>query len=136
MRMSEEEYQSYLKSRGIKTAIEEKPKKSKYNNNHTWIDGICFDSNYESELYSELKLRLKAGDIAGFCLQPIFVLVEGNTENRAITWKADYIVFNNDGSYEVIDRKGFESEQWKRTYKQITLKYPNVILRIEGKNNE
>jgi hypothetical protein len=127
---SEEEYQEYLKKNGIKTA-KDKPKKSKYNSKHVWEDGICFDSRKEAGKYQELKLRLMAGDIKGFCLQPTFPLVEGNAENRAVTYSPDFIVLNNDGTYEIIDTKGYEPQQWERTYKMFRLKYPRLDLKIE-----
>jgi len=108
-----------------------KPKKTKYNNKKTWVDGICFDSKKEAECYEGLKLLLKAGEIAGFCRQPQFILAEGNAEERAITYKADFIVFNKNGTYEIIDVKGFESQQWKRTFKQFRLKFPSLDMKIE-----
>lgn len=60
-----------------------------------------------------------------------FVLVEGNPKDRAITYKADFIVFNKDGTYKIVDVKGFESQQWKRTAKQFRLKFPELELCIE-----
>lgn len=129
MRWTEEEYQDFLKKNGIKTA-QDKPRKTKYNNKHTWSDGICFDSQKEARCYQELKLRMLAGDIKGFCRQPEFILTEGNAENRAITYKADFIVFNIDGTTEIIDVKGYESQQWERTYKMFRLKYPELELKV------
>ena len=123
MRMTEEEF--------LGLTGESKPKKTKYNNKKTWVDGICFDSKKEAECYEGLKLLLKAGEIAGFCRQPQFILVEGNAEERAITYKADFIVFNKNGTYEIIDVKGFESQQWKRTFKQFRLKFPSLDIKIE-----
>jgi hypothetical protein len=108
----------------------EKVKKAKYNNKHTWVDGICFDSQMEANRYGQLKMLQRAGTIKGFARQPEFVLVEGNEQQRAITYKADFIVFNLDGSVTVEDTKGYESEQWKRTYKMFRAKYPNVEISI------
>lgn len=130
MRWTEEQYMEWLERQGIKTAREKPKKRPKYNNKKTWIDGICFDSKKEAEYYSILKTLQVAGEIKGFCRQPEFILVEGNAEERAITYKADFIVFHNDGRIEIIDVKGYESDQWKRTYKQFKLKYPNMELKI------
>lgn len=129
MRWTEEEYMEYLEDKGEKTA-RQKPKKTKYNNKKTWVDGIYFDSQKEANYYSTLKTLLQLEKIKGFCRQPEFVLVEGNAENRAITYKADFIVFYLDGRAEIIDVKGYESEQWKRTYKQFRLKYPELSLKV------
>jgi hypothetical protein len=105
-------------------------KKTKYNNHHTWVDGICFDSRLEANRYGQLKMLQRAGTIKGFCRQPEFILVEGNAEQRAITYKADFIVFNLDGSVTVEDTKGYESEQWKRTYKMFKAKYPEIEISV------
>lgn len=130
MRWSEEQYMEWLEKQGHETARKKPKKRSKYNNKKTWVDGICFDSKKEADYYSMLKVLKEAGEIKGFCRQPEFILVEGNVENRAITYKADFIVFHNDGRIEIIDVKGYESDQWKRTYKQFKLKYPNMELKI------
>jgi hypothetical protein len=107
-----------------------KAKKAKYNNHHTWVDGICFDSQMEADRYGQLKMLMRAGTIKSFCRQPEFVLTEGNGEQRAITYKADFIVFNLDGSVTVEDTKGYESEQWKRTYKMFEAKYPDIEISV------
>ena len=46
-------------------------KKTKYRANKTSVDGHTFDSKKEAEYYCNLKMRLQAHDIKGFCLQPI-----------------------------------------------------------------
>ena len=81
-------------------------KRSKYGAVKTSVDGHTFDSKKEAEYYQELKLRLQSGDIKGFCLQPIFVLAPG------LKYKADFIVFYNDGTSEIIDTKGFKTKEY------------------------
>lgn len=80
--------------------------------------------------YCQLKLLFYAGEIAGFILQPEFILQEGKGEERAITYTADFLVLNKDGTYTVEDTKGYESQQWRRTYKQFKLRYPDIDLKI------
>lgn len=75
--------------------------KSKYKAKKTSIDGHSFDSLKEANYYEELKLRLRAGEIRGFCIQPTFILAPN------LKYKADFIVFNNDGSSEIIDVKRY-----------------------------
>lgn len=128
LRMTEQEYMEYLERTGKQTA-RQKPKRSKYNNKKTWVDGICFDSQKEADFYQELKLLQQAGEIKGFCRQPEFILVDGDVEHRAITYKADFIIFHHDGIFEIIDVKGYESEQWKRTEKMFRLRYPDLELK-------
>lgn len=128
MRWTEDQYMEYLEKKGIKTARQKK--RTKYGSKKTWIDGICFDSKMEAKYYNNLKLLYQAGAIKGFCRQPEFVLAEGNEEERAITYRADFIIFHLDGTTEIVDVKGYESAQWKRTYKQFRLKYPELDLKI------
>lgn len=129
MNWTPEQYEAYLKRRG--NQIEKpKAKNQKYNNNGVWYDGIFFRSQLEMKRYCQLKLLFHAREIAGFVLQPEFILQEGNERERAITYSADFLILNLDGTYSVEDTKGYESEQWKRTYKQFKLRYPDVELRI------
>lgn len=81
-------------------------KKSKYGAVKTKIDGHTFDSKKEAEFYCNLKLRLQAKEIKGFCLQPTFILAAG------LSYKADFIIFNNDGSTEIVDVKGFKTKEY------------------------
>ena len=85
-----EQYKEYEKNKG---------KRSKYGAVKTSVDGHTFDSQKEADYYCNLKLRLQAKDIRGFCLQPIFILAPG------LKYKADFIVFHNDGTSEIVDVK-------------------------------
>lgn len=107
-------------------------KKQKLNNKPKWCDGVFFRSKLEMNKYLDLKLLLRAKEILGFCIQPEFILVEGSDkDNRAITYKADFIVFYKDGSYEIIDTKGFETETFKRVKKMFKNKFPELKIKIE-----
>lgn len=135
IRFTEDEYEDYLKRQGKHNPLqapvaEAEPKKQKYRNNRVNVDGILFDSQKEADRYSELKLLLKSGIIRGFCRQPEFILVEGNEVDKAIKYKADFIVFYPDGSAEIEDTKGYETQEWKRTYKMFRLKYPDLELKV------
>ena len=99
-------------------------KKSKYNANKVEIDGIKFDSQKEADYYSELKLRLAAKDIKGFCRQPEFVLAPN------LRYKADFIVFNNDGTSEIIDVKGMQTQVYKDKKKVFEDKFNLKIVEV------
>ena len=107
-------------------------KKSKYNANRVRVDGILFDSQLEADYYSDLKLQLKMGTIKGFCRQPEFVLQEGFAATRPITYRADFIVFNLDDTAEIVDTKGFETQEFRRTRKLFKAKFPKLRLTVEG----
>ncbi|QXE18272.1 hypothetical protein B5S50_05150 [Clostridium sp. 001] len=129
MNWTQDQYEAYLKKRGQKL---EKPKVKvqKYKNKGVWYDGLYFRSQLEMKRYCQLEILFYSGEIAGFITQPRFVLQEGSSEEKAITYSADFLVLHNDGSYEIEDTKGYESEQWKRTYKQFKLRYPSIDLKV------
>lgn len=129
MNWTEQQYEEYCRNHNIKLP-DKAPKKSKYHSSHVRVDGICFDSQKEANYYGSLKLLQRAGAIKGFCRQPSFVLVEGNENERAITYSADFIVFHQDGTVEIVDTKGYEPEQWTRTYKMFKIKYPELELKV------
>ena len=107
-----------------KEYTEGKGKKAKYRSYKTSIDGHTFDSQKEADYYCELKNRLKANDIKGFCLQPTFILAAG------LKYKADFIVFNNDGSQDIIDVKGFKTKEYIAKKKVFEDKYNLKIKEI------
>ena len=110
-----EEYREYQKKGN---------KRSKYGAIKTNIDGHTFDSKKEAEFYCNLKLRLQAKEIKGFCLQPVFILAEG------LKYKADFIVFNNDGTTDVIDIKGFKTKEYITKKKVFEDKYNLKIIEL------
>lgn len=100
-------------------------KKTKYRANKTSVDGHTFDSKKEANYYLELKLRLQSGDIKGFCLQPTFILAPG------LKYKADFIVFNNNNTTDVIDVKGYKTKEYIAKKKVFEEKYNLKIIEIE-----
>lgn len=99
-------------------------KKTKYRANKTSVDGHTFDSKKEADYYCNLKMRLQAKDIKGFCLQPTFMLAPG------LKYKADFIVFNNDNTTEVIDVKGYKTKEYIAKKKVFEEKYNLTITEI------
>ena len=108
-----------------KNFTDNKRKKSKYRANKVSIDGHTFDSQNEADYYCELKVRLQAKEINGFCLQPIFMLAPG------LKYKADFIVFHKDNTTEVIDVKGFKTKEYIAKKKVFEDKYNLKITEIE-----
>lgn len=100
-------------------------KRTKYRANKTSVDGHTFDSKKEAEYYCNLKMRLQAHDIKGFCLQPTFMLAPG------LKYKADFIIFNNDNTTEVIDVKGYKTKEYIAKKKVFEEKYDLKITEIE-----
>lgn len=136
MRWTKEQYQEYLKQRNKGGGAGEPApaKRSKYGNIKTEVDGISFDSRKEADYYCQLKLLKKAGEIKDFGLQPRFVLQEGFNKNgvrhRPITYYADFVVENLDGTTDVIDVKGVETQAFKIKQKLFEYKFKDKNLKI------
>ncbi|MBG9548410.1 DUF1064 domain-containing protein [Cytobacillus firmus] len=90
---------------------------SKYGNKKTMCDGHHFDSHAEAKYYEQLKWLKHAKQIKSFKLQPRYLLQEGFKKNgktiRKVEYVADFEVKHLDGSIEVIDVKGVETEAFK-----------------------
>ncbi|MBC8590638.1 DUF1064 domain-containing protein [Lachnospiraceae bacterium NSJ-29] len=109
-------------------------KKNKYRNIKTQVDGITFDSKKEAEYYCKLKLLKQAGEIKDFGLQPRYELQptfrKNGTTYRAITYVADFIITNLDGTTEVVDIKGVETQVFKIKQKLFEYMYPDLSLKV------
>ena len=120
---SEQEYENYLRKQGKAPQGVTLVKQPKYRNNRVKVDGFLFDSQLEADYYGELKIQLRAGVIRGFCRQPEFILTEGFGDIKPMTYRADFIVFNLDGTAEIIDTKGFETDLFIAKMKVFKEKY-------------
>ena len=103
------------------------PKTPKHRNKKTYVDGIPFDSQLEANYYCELKLRQRAGEIDGFSIQPKFVIATGATH------RADFTIFYPDGTYEIIDTKGYRPKDYIFKMKVFNDRYPRLeIKEVKG----
>ncbi|MDR0269603.1 DUF1064 domain-containing protein [Paenibacillus sp.] len=90
------------------------------------VTGIRFDSKMEGEYYQKLLLMKKFREIKDFSCQPKFVL----QENPKITYIADFLVTDLDGSQRVIDIKGVETSTFRVKLKLFRVKYPTLPIEI------
>lgn len=104
-------------------------------------DGHKFDSLAEKRYYLELNRKLKRGKIKSFEMQVKYILVDkfkhprtGKTV-RAITYTPDFVVTYPDGSVEVIDIKGFQTEVFKIKAKLFMNRYgvPLILIKYDGR---
>lgn len=138
MRWTEEQLQEYLARKNKKhnnIQVDKAPaRKNKYNNQKTIVDGIEFDSKKEADYYIHLKLLKRAGEIKDIGLQQRFVLQPGFEKNgvkyQPITYVADFVIVNNDGTTDVVDVKGFETQVFKIKKKLFEYKYPELSLKV------
>jgi hypothetical protein len=85
-----------------------KSKSSKFNNVKVEIDGHTFDSIKEGEFYGSLKIKKQAGLIKDFKLQVQYDIKVNNI--HIAYYYLDFLIENNDGSFEYIDIKGKDSK--------------------------
>lgn len=108
--------------------------KSKYNNQKTIVDGIKFDSKKEAEYYCQLKLLKQAGEIKDFGMQQKYELLptfkKNGATHRSITYIADFVITNNDGTVDVVDVKGIETQVFRIKKKLFEYMYPDLNLKI------
>lgn len=119
--------------------LQKKKKKPKYGNIITTIDGIKFHSKLEASYYQELKIKKAAGIVKDFSLQPKFLLQPPfNHEGMAIegiTYVGDFLITHNDGSLEVVDTKGAETDVFRIKKKMFHYYHPHLKLSVVRANN-
>ncbi|GLY10356.1 DUF1064 domain-containing protein [Pseudobacillus badius] len=106
-------------------------RKVKYGNKKVERDGHVFDSLAEAKYYDQLKWLQANNQILFFRIQPRYLLQEAFEKNgvahRKIEYVADFEVHKKDGSIEVIDIKGVETEAFKIKRKLFEFKYPHKL---------
>ena len=101
-------------------------RRSKYGAVKTSVDVIVFASKAEARRYSELKLLVKAGEISGLLLQPVYRLfvkpMVGPGEYEQIgKYIGDFQYYAKDGATIVEDVKGMRTlplAKWKMKHAQ------------------
>ena len=120
-----------------KTTYNPKSKRSrpKYGNKKTVVDGIKFDSKWESQRYLYLKSLERAGRVKNLELQPRFIITVNG--QKICTYVADfqYDKESKDGEWEHIieDAKGVETPEFKLK-KKLMKAVHNIEIFLSKKN--
>jgi hypothetical protein len=85
------------------------------------LDGIRFASKAEGRYYQRLKLRVAAGEVVFFLRQVPFHLPGG------ATYRCDFQEFHANGEVHFIDVKGMQTDEFKRSKRQVEALYPVEI---------
>lgn len=85
----------------------EGPRRPKYGNRKTACAGRTFDSAHEAEVYRQLDLRVRAGELRGVACQVEFYLPGG------VKYVADFVTLNADGTWSVLDAKSAATQKDK-----------------------
>jgi hypothetical protein len=114
---------------GIKKAA-----KGKYNAMRCFYNGVYYDSTFEANYAMQPDWRKKAKDIRDWDRQ-YSVRIEIGGEH-ILTTRVDFRVHENDGSYTLVETKGFETPDYKIKKKLIEavwlknhLKYTYIVVK-------
>lgn len=106
---------------------------TKYGAKKAVVDGIRFDSKVESLYYVYLKDLKSKGELKDFKLQPVYELQPKfeyqGLKRRAINYKADFLVVDNEDKETVIDIKGMPTTEAKLKRKMFEYRYPDKNLK-------
>lgn len=98
------------------------PKRAKYGNVITTVDGIRFDSKREANYFQQLKLRQQAGEVR-FWLRQVPMHLPGGTK-----YVLDFLVFLRDGGVDFVDVKGRETKEFRIKKREVEHHYPIKVL--------
>lgn len=111
---------------------------SKYKSEKAILDGITFDSKDEMKYYEYLKMLKIQGGIINFELQPKYTLIPAfkyfGKARRAMTYTPDFKIYHLDGTEELIDIKGFGTQQGELRRKLFEYFYPKEKLTWIARN--
>ncbi len=114
-----------------KNKINNFPKRYKYNvapKELRTLDGIVFDSVAEMRRYKELKILEQIGEIKDLKLQPRFLIVPKNADERAVHYVADFQYTEEDKEI-VEDVKGAKTRDYIIKRKLFKWQYPNYVFK-------
>lgn len=112
--------------------------RSKYGSKKVTIDGYTFDSKDEAAYYLALKRKKEEGKISGFELQPKYWLIPTFKKNgktyRGISYTPDFLIYHMDASLELVDIKGFSTQQGELRYKLFVYFHGDIKLSWLARN--
>lgn len=89
----------------------------KYKNINQEYNGIRYDSKLEANRARQLDLLVKAKEIKKWERQvtlPLYL-----NDYKITTYRIDFVLFENDGSYTLEEVKGMELEPWRLKWKML-----------------
>lgn len=117
-------------------------KTNKYGAKRTEFNGQIYDSKFEAATAWSLEVRKKAGDIKDYETQykiTAWAYRSDGTKAFKVDHKVDFRLHLNDGSYELLESKGMELDdyKWRRKFlENIWLpEHPDHIYTVVKENN-
>ena len=102
----------------------EKPKRAKYGNAITVVDGIKFHSKKEANHYAVNQLRVREGELLYFLRQVPIYLPGG------VKYVCDFVEFTKDGQVKYVDTKGHRTRSFIDKKKMVEALYPIKIREV------
>ena len=99
-------------------------KRNKYNAAKTVYNGVKYDSKFEAAVAARLDHDVQAGVILAYDRQvPVKITAfdAHGKEHLLCTHRVDFRMHNADGSFTLLEAKGFQTAEWKRKYKWLKL---------------
>ena len=84
-------------------------------------DGIRFPSQLEARWYNIIKDMKESGDVLFFLRQVPFHLT------ASVTYRADFMLFFQDGHVEIWECKGYDTPEWRIKKELVENMYPIEI---------
>lgn len=116
-------------------------KSNKYGAKRTEMNGQIYDSAFEASTAWSLEVRKKAGDILDYETQfkiTCWAYREDGSKAFKVDHKVDFRIHHKDGSYELLETKGVETDdyKWRRKFlENIWLPdHPDHIYTVEKQN--
>lgn len=112
--------------------------RTKFGNIKVEVDGLRFDSTWESLVYRDLKLRAYAREISDLRLQVPFELQPGFRDNRKkkhqpIIYLADFTYTEANGQKVAADAKGMMTREAAIKLKMFRFRFPEYRLDVVKK---
>lgn len=87
--------------------------RNKYGAIRQTYNNYNYDSKFEAQVAAELDLRVKAKDIKSWERQFTVEIISPITGNLICKHRVDFRLLLNDGSYELLEAKGVETEGYR-----------------------
>lgn len=95
----------------------------------TVVGGKVYDSKFEGSTAQELILEKAAGSILGFDTQVNLDMISNGY--KICVYRIDFVVYNKDGSINLLESKGFRTQEWTMKWKilesMVETRHPYLI---------
>lgn len=108
----------------------EAKKPNKYHAVKQEFNGERYDSKFEARVAADLDYQLRAGKIAEIRRQVEFPFVINGRRLGRFVYRADFVVRHLDGSEEIVEAKGFQTDTFRLKWALVEALYPDVKLTL------